>query len=232
MSDAALRQQVFQQGVVVENLKDKDGKPDGVSVTWADHHFHANPWKVVFWLLSAGVFGLMGTVFVGSTPIAQRTGATVFPFWIAAAFVVAAVWQFSQHFGQRSRDTLRRLVIRPSGVLETPFGIPHQANVTWLYANYLDVTGIQVSPAREWNQHGDRDASYIMLQTESGKPVFLGLTTRSKGEVQPIIVALDKAWRTMRPTVEAHMAMAAAEAAIKSGHTSFVVGDGSVKPAD
>lgn len=231
MSDAALRQQVFQQGVVVENLKDKDGKPDGVSVTWADHHFYANPWRVVGWLLSAGMFGLMGLVFIASTPKNQVTGMTYLPFYVTAGLLCGAVWRFSQHSDQRSRDTLRRLVIRPSGRLETPFGVPHHANVTWLYANYLDVTGIQLSPAREWDQYGDRDASYIMLQTESGKPVFLGLTTRPKAELQPIIVALHKAWEAMRPIVVANAAMAAAEEAMKSGETSFVVGGGSMKPA-
>lgn len=230
MSDAAFREKVFQQGVVVENLKDKDGKPAGISVTWADHHFWPSRLHVWGWVLAAIPFFLISWIAITSAGRGQEPSSAYFGLYIGGALLLGGVRAYFKQQNPRRHDTLRGLIIRPTGRLETPYGVPGHTNITWLYANYTDVTGMQVSPTREWDQHGDSAASYIMLQTVSGKPVFLGLTTRPKGEVQPIIVALHKAWETMRPTVEAHMAMAAAEAAMKSGATSFVVGDDGIKP--
>ena len=232
MSDAAFREKVFQQGVVVENLKDKDSKPDGISVTWADLHYWANPWRAGLVACGGLMFLLMGLVFVGSTPRGQEHVMIYVPFFIAAPFFIQTVRILAQRANERSHDQLRALVIRPTGRLEVPYGLPKEPKVRWLYATFGDVTGIELSPAREWDRISD--GFFIILQTESGRPVFLGQPQRpggGKAELQPIVVALHKAWEAMRPTVEAHMAMAAAEAAMKSGATSFVVGDDGIKPA-
>jgi|TARA_B100001105_G_scaffold197259_1_gene161057 hypothetical protein len=231
MSDAAFREQVFQQGVVVENLKDKDGKPAGISVTWGDLHYWANPMRAGLVLCGAIMFGLMGIVFVGSTPQGQSNPMAFVFFFIAAPFLIQAVRMFARRANERQHDTLRTLIIRPTGRLEVPRGLPKEPNVRWLYAKFADVTGIELSPAREWDSLAE--GSYIILQTVSGTPVFLGQPQRpggGKAELQPIVVALHRAWEAMRPTVEAHMALEAAKAAIDSGATSIVVGDGSAKP--
>lgn len=231
MSDAAFREQVFRQGVVVENLKDKDGKPDGISVTWGDFHYWANPMRAGLVLCGGIMFLLMGLVFVTSTPRGQEHFMIYVPFIIAAPFVIQAVRMFARRANERQYDQLRTLIIRPTGRLEVPRGLPKEPTVRWLYAKFADVTGVELSPAREWDSLAE--GFFIILQTASGTPVFLGQPQRpggGKAELQPIVVALHRAWETMRPTVEAHMALEAAKAAIDSGATSIVVGDGSAKP--
>lgn len=232
MSDTAFREKVFQKGVVVEDLKDKDGKPAGISVTWGDLHYWANPLRAALPLIGGLVSMFIGWVAIASSGRGQAPGIVYVFFIFGVPMVLWAFVLFARRANERKYDQLRALVIRPDGRLEVPYGLPKEPKSRLLNARYSDVTNIQLSPAREWDRLSD--GFFIMLQTESGEVVFLGQPYRpanAKAELQPIIVALHKAWEAMRPTVEAHAAMAAAEAAMTSGGTSFAVGGGSMKPA-
>lgn len=233
MSDAAFREKVFRQGVVVEDLKDKDGKPAGISVTWGDLHYWANPLRAALPLIGGLVFMFIGWVAIASSGRGQAPGIVYAFFVIGVPMVLWALVLFARRANERQYDQLRALVIRPDGRLEVPYGLPKEPKGRLLNARYNDVTNIQLSPAREWDRLSD--GFFIILQTESGEVVFLGQPQRpggGKAELQPIIVALHKAWEAMRPIVVANAAMAAAEEAMKSGATSFVVGDDGIRPAN
>ena len=207
----ALRKEVFAKGVVVKDLKDDKGAFNGMSVTWADEHYWRSP--VLLGLASIALLFLALLLAVAASKV--NIGPLSFILGlIAFCFVIVVLRGWMRQNNAREFDTLRSLVIRPDGRLETPLGLPDYPDVTWLHANYANVTGIQLSAEQEWfpdRRSGQK--SYIVLQTEAGQPVFLGYSPRSKAELQPVIVALHNTWERMRPFVTAHRAVAAGQPA-------------------
>ena len=213
----ALREEVYRKGVVVQNLKDDKGAFNGLAVIWADKYYGLAPAGVVLAsvgiLFFASLFVILALIIISE---GSRGGNTTGPLaWlpglIALGMIGALIRFWYKHGNARRFDTLRCLAILPDGGLHIPFGIPGRDEHRRVLANYEDVTGIQLSPEAEWGGAARSDNFYILLQTESGQPVFIGLSNRGKAQLQPVVVALHKAWETMRPFVTAHRAVASGQ---------------------
>src|SRR5690242_12248842 len=123
----ALRKEVFASGVVVETLKDGNGDFDGMAVTWADEHYWRSPVLLILASIALLVFALL--LGVAASKVSNLGPLSFILGLIAFAFVMVVIRGWMRQSNAREFDTLRCLVIRPDGRLETPFGLPHEPAV-------------------------------------------------------------------------------------------------------
>lgn len=171
------------------------GDHDGIAVSWKEGvriRENHNSIVIIITILTA-IIGVALSINMAN------------PAFLILSALSPIAGQIYNIFGRSDKE--RIIIFHKDGSITSPNGTPDFENtVEFKNTRFHDIAEFKASPLSEWNsksrEHQDaRHWWVVLLERKDGAPIFLSNGPNARAYLQPVVVALDRAYDEMLPHI-------------------------------